>query len=376
MHVGTSRTRTAATATGVLAAAAAIVAAGLASSQATTLRATATPAAAHSCVSNVGGTGLSAAVVAHKGQRIADRTIATHCDIGIYVGSSARHVRINGVTITGAHFQGILAENTAYLSVSNSVIRDNGLQTIDPKAPPLPGSGVHSYVGQAFGISLFGVTHTRIRGNHVSGNGRGGIGVMDNGANNPGALKQNPKAPLRGSSDVVIVQNSLRANYNGCAIVVATQNLGGHLSNVVIRNNTIRGVGMTQTGPDIGGIVIAADLPNSSVTDAIVSDNKVIRSFEGGVIVNSEAPGAHTNNIVVTGNQLRRNNFGKQEAPHTAGVVIFAAPAPGTANRLVVVAGNSMSGQFYGIWSSGSNGLRAFGNHISVIGNGVRVFRS
>ncbi|HEU5006258.1 MAG TPA: right-handed parallel beta-helix repeat-containing protein [Jatrophihabitantaceae bacterium] len=359
----------------MLAAAAAIVAAGLASSQATT-QSGATPAAARSCVSNVGGTGLSAAVVAHNGQRIADRTIATHCDIGIYVGSSAKHVRINGVTITGAHFQGILAENTSYLSVTNSVIRDNGLKTIDPKAPPLPGSGVRSRVGQAFGISLFGVAHVRIRGNHVTGNGRGGIGVMDNGANNPGALKQNPKAKLHGSNDVVIVQNSMSANYNGCAIVVATQNLGGHLSNMVIRNNTIRGVGMTKTGPDVGGIVVAADLPNSSVTDAIVSDNKVIRSFEGGVIVNSEAPGAHTNNVVVTGNQLRRNNFGKQEAPHTAGVVVFAAPAPGTANRLVVVAGNSMSGQFYGIWSSGANGLRAFGNHIAVIGHGVPVSRS
>jgi nitrous oxidase accessory protein NosD len=144
---------------------------------------------------------------------------------------------------------------------------------------------------------------------------------------------------------------------------------------MVIRHNTIRGTGFAKPGPDVGGIVIAANLPNSSVTGVIVSENKIIRSFEGGVIVNSEAPGAHTNNVVVTGNQLRRNNFGKQEAPHTAGVVIFAAPAPGTANRLVVVAGNSMTGQFYGIWSRGANELRAFGNHIAVIGHGVRVFR-
>jgi hypothetical protein len=375
MHLGTTKARRAATSAGVIAAAAIIVAAGLASSQASTLRA-APAAAQHSCVSNVGGTGLSAAVVAHKGQRIADRAIATHCDIGIYVGSSARHVKISGVTITGAHFQGILAENTSYLSVSDSVIRDNGLKTINPKAPPLPGSGVHSFVGQAFGISLFGVNHARIRGNHVSGNGRGGIGVMDNGANNPGALTQNPKAKLHGSSDVVIAQNILSANYNGCAIVVATQNVGGHLSHMVIRHNTIRGTGFAKPGPDVGGIVIAANLPNSSVTGVIVSENKIIRSFEGGVIVNSEAPGAHTNNIVITGNQLRRNNFGKQEAPHTAGVVVFAAPAPGTANRLVVVAGNSMTGQFYGIWSRGANELRAFGNHIAVIGHGVPVSRS
>lgn len=373
MHLGTSRARSAAGAAGVVAAAAVIVAAGLASSQASTPGAAA--AARHSCVSNVAGSGLSAAVVAHKGQRIADRTIATHCDIGIYVGSSAKHVRISHVTITGAHFQGILAENTSYLTVTGSVVRDNGLLTINPKAPKLPGSGVRSFVGQAFGISLFGVTHARIRDNHVTGNGRGGIGVMDNGANNPGTITQNPKARLRGSRDVVVAHNTLSANYNGCAIVVATQNLGGHLSGLLIRNNTIRGVGFTKAGPDVGGIVIAADLPNSSVTNALVSDNKVIHSFEGGVIVNSEAPGAHTNNVAITGNRLSRNNFGKQEAPHTAGVVIFAAPAPGTANRLVVVAGNSMTGQFYGIWSSGANTLHQFDNHIAVIGNGVRVFR-
>jgi hypothetical protein len=372
MYVGTSRSRGAAVAVGVLASAAAIVAASLASSQAATPGA-ATPAARHSCVPNVGDSGLSAAVVARHGQRIANRTIATHCDIGIYIGSAATHVRISGVTITGAHFQGILAENTSYVSVRNSVIRDNGLHTINPKAPLLPGSGLHSYVSQAFGISLFGVTHANIRGNRLTGNGRGGIGVMDTGANNPGTLTQNPKAAPRSSGDVVIEQNTLAANYNGCAIVVATQNLNGHLSHVIIRNNAIHGTGITKAGPDVGGIVIAADPPNSSVTDALVSGNRVIRSFEGGVIVNAEAPGAYTDNVVVTGNQLRRNNFGKQEAPSTAGVVVFAAPAPGAANRLVVVAGNSMSGQFYGIWSSGTNDLRDFGNHIAVTAHGVPV---
>jgi len=325
------------------------------------------------CVANVNNSGLSAAIVAHSHQTIRNRTIKTKCDIGIFVGPGKTHVKIERVSITGAKFQAILAENTAYLTVRGSRIHGNGFGTIDPTAPPLPGSGVRSRVGQAFGISLFGVSHSTISHNVVTFNGRGGIGVMDNGPNNPGTLTQNPKARLVGAHDVVVEDNYTAANYNGCGVVTATQNANASISKILIRHNVIRGTGVSKKhGPDIGGIVAAANLPGSSTTNVVISGNKVTNSFEGGVIVNSEAPTSYTDHIVVTSNYLSGNNFGLvSPTTHTAGVVVFAAP--GGVNRHTLVAGNVIVRQFYGVISTGANPATTFANHIRVTRGGVPI---
>lgn len=303
------------------------------------------------CTANVGNSGLSAAVVAHSGQRIAHRWInAERCDIGIYIGSNASHVTVDDATVSGAGFQGIFAEKTSRVTIENSRVFDNGWRTLDPSAPPLPPAGVlHSYVGQSFAISIFGVSGAVVKGNRVYDNGRGGIGVMDNGANDPGTITQDPNAPLRGSTNVSVIGNQMWGNANGCALVTATQNVGGSLSGLKLVGNRINGPGFDPT--DIGGIVVAADLPNSSVSDVRVSGNIVTHSNEGGVVVNAEAPFSTTSNVRVTGNVLSRNNWGHQEAPATAGVVIFAATAPGAANYGTTVSWNLITSQFYGVWA-------------------------
>lgn len=343
-------------------------------------------AAAPSCTPNVGGSGLSAAVVAHAHQAIAHRTIdATGCDIGIYVGSGAADVTIKSVRVSGANFEGIFAEKTSHLTIENSTVTGNGFNTIDSSAPPLPGSGVHSYVGQSFAISLFGVSDSTVKGNRVYNNGRGGIGVMDNGPNDPGALTQDMSAPLLGSTHDVIVDNQMWANYNGCALVAATQNVGGHLSDLVLAGNRIAGTtdAFTSNGPDIGGIVVAADLPNSSVTDVTVRGNKVRDSFEGGVMVNAEAFNSFTRDVYVVGNTVSGNDWGHLEVPtpNTAGVIVFANPQadvpPDTqapANIDTVVAFNNITEQYYGIVSTGNYRPATFWNHIKVTSGGTPIF--
>lgn len=343
---------------------------------------------ASSCTANVDGSGLSAAVVASSGETIANQTInAAPCDIGIYVGDGISNVTIRSVTVEGANYQGIFAQDASYVSVEHSTITDNAFGTLstDPNAPVLP-SGVKSYVGQSFAISLFGVSHATVADNTVYNNGRGGIGVMDNGPNDPGTITQNPSAQLTPSSYVTVTGNRTWANYNGCGIVAATQNFAGNLSHLLIAGNRITG---TQTnfgeiganGADVGGIVVAADPPESSVTDALVSGNSVSSSFEGGVIVNAEAFDSFTQNVYVLDNQVSGNNWGAQEAPNTAGIVVYANPdalqqAPPMAsapqNIGTVVAGNHASDQFYGIWTLGSNPL-IFGNHIKVTAGGTPI---
>jgi hypothetical protein len=320
-------------------------------------------AGAASCLSNVGGSGLSAAVVAKSGQTIAHKTIdAAGCDIGIYVGPGVSGVTIDAVKVTGASFQGILAEKTSHLKVEHSILTGNGFKTIDKSAPKLP-SGVHSLVSQSFAISLFGVSDAMVMDNKVYNNGRGGIGVMDNGPNNPGTITQDHSAPVVGSANDMISGNKVWKNYNGCGIVLATQNVGGTLSNMVVTGNVIHGTGISRTnGPDIGGLVVAADLPNSTVSNVTVSHNRVTGSFEGGLIVNAEAPGSSTQNVRVVDNLAAKNNIGHLEAPNTAGIIIFAATAaklPPKTNQAenigTVVSGNTESGQVYRIWSSGDN---------------------
>jgi hypothetical protein len=328
-----------------------------------------------SCTANVGNSGLSAAVVAKPHQMIAHRTIdATGCDIGIYIGQGASHVRIMSVTVTGANFQGIFAEKTSDLAVLDSTVTGNGFNTIDATAPALPGSGVQSFVGQAFGISVFGVSHALIGWNQVYNNGRGGIGVMDNGPNDPGIMmsQQDPTAPVVPSSFVAVVGNKTWANYNGCGIVSATQNVGGSLSHLMVAGNTIQGTGFAASGPDIGGIVVAADLPGSWVKDANVFGNRVTDSFEGGIIVNAEAPTSMTHNVRIMGNTVSANNTGHLEAPNTVGVIVFAGD--GARNTGTMVWNNSITDQYYGAWVVGQNQLRIFHNHIEVTAGGVPVF--
>lgn len=343
-------------------------------------------APAPTCTKNVDGIGLSASVVAQSNQMIVNRTVnAKGCDIGIYVGPNVKNVTINRVTVTGANFDGILAQRTTYLTVKNSTVTGNAFHTIDPSAPALPGSGVHSRVAQSFGISLFGVSHSTITHNNVYNNGRGGIGVMDIGPFNPGALTQNPKAVPAASANDVISNNTLTKNYNGCAVVVATQNPGGRIVAMSISGNTITGTGMSKTwGPDLGGIVVAANTPGSSAVGVSVHRNTVTRSAEGAIVVNAESFNAHTWGVTIDANVLTGgNNWLSLEAPKTAGVIVFANPqaevppnmsAP--RNQATLVWNNTISGQFYGIWSMGDDAPLTLQNRIHVTTGGTPISHS
>ena len=339
-------------------------------------------AAGPACTPDAGGTGLSAAVVARPHEKIVHRNIHTGCDIGIYIGAGVSGVQVDHVRVSGAGFQGIFVEKTSHVVIEHSTIANNGWRTIDPSAPPLAGSGVRSYVSQSFGVSLFGVSDSVVRGNRVYDNGRGGIGLMDNGPNDPGATasQQNPAAAVVASTDDTINGNRMWANYNGCALVAATQNPGGHLSGLALVGNRILGTGISPSnGPDVGGLVVAADPPGSTVSNVTVTGNKVAGSFEGGIIVNAEAPAvgpfaaSATHNVWIAGNTVSANNQGHLEAPNTAGIIVNAA-APGTRNTNTVVAVNHISRQFYGIWSNGDDAPATLGNHIRVSDGGVPIF--
>lgn len=323
-----------------------------------------------------GTSGFTAAVVADQGQTIAKRTVdATGCDVGIYVDSPG--VTIDRVTVTGANAAGILAQNTSHVVVSRSIVTGNGYHTVIPVSHESTNPGE---LPQAFGISMFGVSHATISRNTVYDNGRGGIGVMDNGPFDPGQIVGTPppstvNVPV---TDVTIERNRLWSNYAGCAIVVSAFNTGNTVSHVEISRNTIHqgAAPFGPTGPDVGGIVAQSNGVDSVVSDITISRNDVSDSGEAGVIVHAAAPGSMTKDVMVERNMLSGNNWLLASAPETAGVVVNSRLAPadlGQMNVNTVVTRNTMTGQFYGVWAQGPETPTVSRNDITVTPGGEAV---
>jgi hypothetical protein len=339
-----------------------------------------------------GTSGFTAKVVATAGQTIARRTIdATGCDVGIYVADDASHVTISRVTVTGANGAGILVENTSHVTVERSTVHDNGFNVPPPPPPigPPEGAGDGEYTGprlpQAFGISLFGVSHAVVTRNMVYHNGRGGVGVMDTGPFDPGHLIAADGTPVGSSPstpvpvhDVVVSRNTLWANANGCAVVVSAFNTGNHVSDVTVTRNTITGTGFVdEVGPDVGGIVAQSNGEGSMVKNVTISRNTIVGSGESGVIVHAAAPGSHTMNVQVTRNLLSANNQLLEETGHTTGVVVsswLAGADLGQSNINTVVSRNVMTDQFYGVWTQGPDAPTLSRNAITVTAGGTAYF--
>jgi hypothetical protein len=209
---------------------------------------------------------------------------------------------------------------------------------------------------------------------------------MDYGPFDPGQLVTHQPAPSTRpvpSDHDVVEGNRLWANYNGCAIVLATFNTGNHVSHDVVSRNTIRGVGANENGADVGGIVAQTNAPDSTVSDITISRNRVTDSAESGVIVHAAAPNSRTVNVWVTRNVLSGDNWSKGAGPHPSqpdqltGVVVDSLlEGPNGARAInTVVSRNWISNEFYGVWSRGADAPHVSRNAIHVLPGGVPVFR-
>ncbi|MFZ0252052.1 MAG: right-handed parallel beta-helix repeat-containing protein [Acidimicrobiales bacterium] len=335
------------------------------------------PAGAVTCAT-AGSTGLTAAVVAaSNNQVIASQTVdATGCDIGIYVPPNITGVTIGGattadaVTVSGANDTGIFVEQTSGVTIQNDTVQNNGVN-------PSPG------VGSFGGIVLAGVANGTVSDNTVTNNGGGGVFVNDNGPVDPGAPNAGPNAPVP-STDDTVSGNSISGNYGSCGIVYATHNSGGSISGGVIENNTITGhIGVFRsTGPDLGGIVVAAASAGATVTNTQVTGNNISNSFEGGIIVHAHAPNDVVTGTSITGNTVGpANNWGSTNGPPTTAGIILGVdqlpPAIAPTITNTTVGGNTIFGQFYGLWISGVTDVTVNpANTITVTPGGAPTFNT
>jgi hypothetical protein len=316
---------------------------------------------AASC-SPAGDTGLTAAVVANSNQVITGIINAAGCDIGIYVGPGI-DVVIANATVTRANDHGILVQDTAYTVIENSLITANGIAP-HPACPfGTASTPSKPCIANNYEVLLVGTSHALVKGNTVSFNpADGGIAVADDGPANPGA--PNPGTPHQSVANI-ITNNLIENNIPGCGILVASYNSGpsaGAVGNIVTWNLVL---GSTpDVGPYNGQIVMAANAPNTVITDTIISDNIVDGSMLPGIAVHANAPGdviSHTTmeNNLISNNGYYPPSFASPNTPTgsngTVGISLVAEAAPGMPFPPTVtgtsIVSNTILNDKYGVWT-------------------------
>jgi hypothetical protein len=285
-------------------------------------------------------TGLTAAIVATKGQVITGTVNAAGYDIGIYVGPGVTGVVIKNAKIFGANDHGIFIQDTSGIVVKDSNITGNGT--------PL---GHASSMPEDKAITLSGTTGCVVKDNFVEFNLiDGGIAVTDDGSFSPGALNPGSPHPAIGN---VIMGNHVENNIAGCGIVVASYNPGEGVAYNIVADNTVIGNSPGPFLPYIGGIVVAADTPSTTAKDNLVLRNKVIGGWIPGIIVHSNAPGDFVTGTIILHNALESNGAFPPSEPNDAqkpaGINIVAeTPTSVLANTLVIC--NTVTNNYYGAW--------------------------
>ncbi len=283
------------------------------------------------------------------------------CLAGITIKSS--RVRVDGLTVTGAVGEGILATGSLTGgSIHHVVIDDNrvvGNNTggIPPTSTsPYPQCAAQGQVpgdcGE--GIHLMGVVDGQVSHNYLSGN-EGGVLLTDE------------FGPTHGN---VVDHNVITKNAYDCGITAPGHNpraldSSGHpqpsvagVYDNVIEHNRITDNGLKGEG---AGVLFANALAGTASYDNLVKDNYISGNELSGVTMHAHTVGPGqfedlSGNRII-GNVIGRNNVGGPGGPgdpldgtvtdpYTTGVLVFS----GTVPVHVTIAHNRISNNRYGIW--------------------------
>jgi parallel beta-helix repeat protein len=282
------------------------------------------------------------ALVGHVGAKI-DATGLTN---GILItGPRAAGAVVQGFTVSGANYEGILAQSTSRVKIAGKVVRGNDLGAGKPGATGE--CAAHNQVpgdcGE--GIHLMSVTNSHVTGNLVTGNS-GGILLTD---------EAGPTARNMVSGNTVV------RNLFDCGITVAGHSpsavsmtgklapKAGGIYNNTINNNVANGNGTKGEG---AGILLAASGPGAAVYNNVVKDNTANNNFLASVTLHLHAPGSYLNGNKIIGNSV--SNDGAAGDPEygesgTSGIFVGSVvPLKG-----IVISANRIANVHYGIWTKG-----------------------
>jgi parallel beta-helix repeat protein len=268
----------------------------------------------------------------------------------LITGAKAAGATVQGFTVENALNEGILALQTARVTIAGNLVKDNnkGVLAKKPTGECAAQGQVPGDCGE--GVHLMTVSHATVTGNTVEDN-LGGILVSDE---------------FGPTADNVISGNTVLNNAFDCGITIVSHNItgfvggklqpskGGVYGNVIV-GNTANDNGLKGQG---GGILIAAGPPGSAVYNNTVKGNTANGNGLGGFTLHSHAPGQYFNGNKITGNTflhdgLAGNAGGKPGdvdagITRSVGIIVFSAVTPlvGT-----VISGNHLGNEYYGIWT-------------------------
>jgi Right handed beta helix region len=314
-----------------------------------------------------GTTGLTAfRVVTHSHITISGKTInATGCDVGIYVSPGLSYVTITTTTVWGANQHGIFVQDDSHITITHDLVYNNGVAGIACPAGVAPPPGC---IPEDKGIQLVGTSNSIVSHNVVSNNtADGGIGIGDDGPQNPGAPLGVAGGNHKALNDVVSY-NTIDDNSKGCGIVIAAYNPGIGITNVTVRGNTIigqaPGTPIGATGPFIGQIVVATDAPSVTISNVKVIGNSLNGAFLPGIVLHANVFGDKILNTRIVGNTLAHTGYypgppnATSNTPNsfqgTTGISIVAENTASTSPRAVIshtyVSSNTVLGDTNGVW--------------------------
>jgi hypothetical protein len=318
--------------------------------------------------SPAGNTTLTAyLVITHSHTTVSGKTInAQGCDIGIYVSPGLSWVTIQNDIVIGANQHGILVQDDSHVTIENNAVTGNGVATkvCPPSGTPPPGC-----IPENKPIELVGTSDSLVTKNVVSFNGAdGGIGIADDGPQNPGAPTGVAGASMKATDDS-ITWNTIVDNTMGCGIVIAAYNPDVGLFNIVAEHNTIVGSSPAQVMAGapayIGQIVVATDAPDTTISNIRVQDNTLDGSFLPGIVLHANVFGDKILYTQIVGNVLQDNGYypgppnpnsnTPTSSQGTTGISIVAEnpPPPNQTPAAIshtLIAYNTITGDQIGVW--------------------------
>jgi hypothetical protein len=274
-----------------------------------------------------------------------------------FLGPKSSGAIVSGFIVEGAAFEGIVAQHTSHITISNNIVRNND-QGVKAQKPTGECAGQGEIPGDCGeGIHLFGgVTNSTVTRNTVANN-LGGILLSDE---------------FGPTTHNLISRNNVHGNVEDCGITIV-----GHVPFVVGKNgkpqpkkggvydNTITGniVNGNGTKGEGGGILLAVGPPGGAVYNNVIIGNTANGNGLAGITVHSHGfppgvPGADLNGNRFLNNKLSHNGVAdKSEAEfggadfakgNTVGILIGsnAAKLEG-----IVIRGNTISNSHFGIYT-------------------------
>jgi hypothetical protein len=297
--------------------------------------------------SPAGSTGLTAlVVVSHSNKEVrGGNYVATGCDVGIYVGPNVKNVLITNVKVTSANDKGIFVQDSSNVVIKNSVVEGNGVH---------PSKGI----AENKAIQLTGTTNSVVEDNTVIHNSAdGGIAITDD------SISIDPGAPNPGTNHEalgnVIKDNLVKDNKAGCGLGVFAFGPGGEDNTLL--NNVVIG-SAPGTGPYVGQILIATDLPSTSLRNTYIIGNTVDGSILPGIVIHANAKGDLIKDTWIKDNSISKIGFYFPGFPfttpntptHQTGISIVAEVSKGETTPPLVsstfVISNVVKSNAFGVW--------------------------